>query len=220
MCTKYWLSLLWYLSASSWAWFCRVDTWAKRHCSLLFHLSLAIRASCSKVMLLSSKASATVRSASTQQCSPLLTSRPDSRRPHPLWQTPSPRCGFVCDSIPPGVKTWLSGSFSTPALGQSAHIVCLGNFCTRNNELGRSYFNLQVWTHEGVRALKSLSDLGCSRWADGLRHFFQHMTNVNSKLQPPDFLLFLDRVDISVTFSLHSRYNEFNTSYVWCAIVI
>lgn len=178
MCSMYWCSLRWYLSAASWASFCRVDTWANSDCSLLFHLSLAIRASCSNFALLLSSASVTARSASTQQWSPSL----DRRSPHPFWQTPSPPrwsvSGFVCDSIPPGFKTWQIGFFSPQGVGQSAHIVCACNFSFSTFPPHYDFYTteviLQVWTHERVSALKVWPVCAAHAEAEGLRHYARH----------------------------------------------
>lgn len=138
MCSMCWCSLRWYLRADSRASFCRVDTRASRDCSLLFHLSLAIRVSCSRVALFSSSASVAVRSASTQQCSPSLSrSSRDSGSPHPLRQTAPARwpvSGSPCDSIARGFETRQVGSFSAQGVWQSAHIARADNF---SNERGR-----------------------------------------------------------------------------------
>lgn len=192
MWSMYWCSLRWYFRAASWASFCRVDTFANRNCSLLFHLSLAIRSSCSKVALLSSSASVTVRSASTQQCSPLLTSSPESTSPHPLWQTLSPRwpaSGFVCDSIPPGFETWQTRSLSSQEVGQSAHIVCAGNFPTHDNESGQSCLtslNARVWATCADHAV-----LGrCATYFPHMRWDVALWTgNVSEQKTSPDSLL-------------------------------
>lgn len=172
MCSKYWCSLRWYLRAASWASFCRADTWASKNCSLLFHLSLAMRASCSRVALLSSSLSATVRRASTQQCCSFSQeSSADSRSPQPIWQTPWPASASANDAIVNSPA--LPATFSTQEVAQSVRIVSANGERRRLRKFGQS-FSTSLTECVAVTQLDRQTEreggLRRSGWTERLRH--------------------------------------------------
>lgn len=128
----YWCNCRLYFKAVSCASLWMEDTWARRDCSLLPHLSLCIRPSCSMVALLSWSPSFSIRSASKQQWSPWTMSVWDKRSPHPFWQIPtslwskSDSSSVIIRgslSISPELKTFLQLSLSLHGFRQSAHMI-------------------------------------------------------------------------------------------------